>query len=84
MYDHINEPVETTVEFRSPVVRPLSMRWNNRDYQIGSVNMVHKARDGDSRIFFFTVSEKSNANIFKLQFNTETLEWRLLEIYNEN
>lgn len=83
MYDHINEAVEVSVDFRWPQVRPTLMRWNNRKYPIERVNFVHTAKEGDTRLFYFTVSDTGTANVFKLRFNTESLEWRLLEIYSD-
>lgn len=83
MYDHINEAVEVLVDFRWPQVRPTRMRWNGRDYPLQTVNFVHSAKEGDTRLFYFTVSDQSAANVFKLAFNTDSLEWRLLELYTE-
>ena len=83
MYDYIDEPVEVTVDFSWPKVRPQRMRWNNRDYPIERVNLIHAAREGDKRLFYFSVSDQNTANFFKLRFDTETLEWRLVEVYSE-
>ena len=83
MYDHINETVEVLVDFRWPRVKPTLIRWNNRNYPIESVNFVHNAKEGTTRMFYFTVSDTGQANTFKLRFNTESLEWRLLEIYSD-
>ena len=83
MYDHINETVEVLVDFRWPRVRPTLIRWNNRNYPIESVNFVHTAKEGDIRMYYFTVSDTGSANVFKLEFNTGSLEWKLLEIYTD-
>ena len=83
MYDHINETVEVLVDFRWPRVQPKLIRWNQRNYPIERIDFVHTAKEGETRMYYFTVSDIGSANVFKLQFNTESLEWRLLEIYTD-
>ncbi len=77
----VNEPVEVRVDFCGRHVMPRAMRWNNRTYPIDRVNMVHSSNNGECKLFFFSVSDKTN--YFKLQLNTSNLEWRLVEMYAE-
>ena len=77
----INEPVEVRVDFLGPHVLPRAMHWNKQLYSIKNVNMVHSIHDGDSKLFFFSVSDQTN--YFKLQFDTSSLQWRLIEMYAE-
>ena len=46
-----------------------------------NVNLVHGAREGDKRIFYFSISDQTN--FMKLRLDTETLEWRLVELYTD-
>ncbi len=78
-YEYINEPVEIRVDFCGRRVVPRVMNWNNRLYTILNVNMVHHDSQGTAQQYFFSVSDMHN--YFKLQFNAENLEWRLLEMY---
>ena len=77
----VNEPVEVRVDFLGPHVLPRAMYWNRRLYPIKNVNMVHSTQEGATKLFFFSVSDQ--INYFKLRFNTDSLEWRLIEMYAE-
>lgn len=80
MHQFLNDPVDVTVDFSGRRVKPREVRWSNRTYPIPRVNLVHGAREGQKRIFYFSVSD--NDNFMKLRFDTETLEWRLVEFYS--
>lgn len=79
--EYVNEPVEVRVDFCNRRVLPRAMSWNNRLYAVKSINMIHSARNGASKLFFFSVSD--DINYFKLQLDTESLEWRLIEMYSD-
>lgn len=81
MYDYVNDPVDVTVDFSWPRVRPKKIRWNNRDYILERVNLIHATHEGDKKLYYFSVSDRTN--LFKLRFESDTLEWRLVEIYHE-
>ncbi len=79
MHEYMNDPVEVTVDFFGRRVRPREVQWCNRRYPLTRVNLVHGAREGTKRVFYFSVSDA--VNFMKLRFDTETLEWRLVEMY---
>ena len=79
MYDLVNEPVDILVAFRNNRVVPWIMKWHGRKYTIKQVNLIHATHEGNKKIFYFSVSDL--LNYFKLKFDTETLEWQLVEIY---
>ncbi len=79
MHEIIHDSVDVLATFADRHVRPLHMRWNNRNYSIKQVNLVHTAREGQKKIFYFSVSDI--ANYFKLRLDSETLEWHLVEVY---
>lgn len=81
MHELLNDPVEVVVDFRARRVKPTSVRWGGRTYAMQRVNLVHTAREGTKRMYYFSVSD--NSNFMKLKLDTETLEWRLVEIYSE-
>jgi hypothetical protein len=81
MYDLVNEPVDVLVAFRENRAVPWIMKWHGRKYTIKRVNLIHATREGTKKIFYFSVSDL--LNYFKLKFDTETLEWRLVEIYTD-
>lgn len=81
MHELLNDPVDVVVSFKDHRVSPRSIRWNERDYKIETVNLVHTAREGEKRVFYFSVSDLSN--YFKLKLDPEFLEWRLVEMYTD-
>jgi len=80
MHEYLNDPVDVDVAFAGRKVRPSMVRWGKREYSISKINLVHGAREGAKRIFYFSVSNA--ANFMKLRLDTETLEWRLVEVYS--
>jgi hypothetical protein len=49
--------------------------------KLKNVNLVHSAREGAKRVFFFSVSDADN--YFKLKLDPTSLEWRLVELYTD-
>lgn len=81
MHEFMNDPIDVVVSFCDNRVLPKRMRWNTRDYEIERVNLVHSAREGQKRIFYFSVSDATN--YFKLKLDAECLEWHLVELYTD-
>ncbi|MBI2475459.1 hypothetical protein HYV69_03490 [Candidatus Uhrbacteria bacterium] len=80
MHEFLNDQIDVIASFCQNRVIPKRIRWNERDYDISNVNLVHTAREGQKRIFYFSVSD--NTNYFKLKLDPEYLEWHLVELYN--
>ncbi len=81
MHQFLNDPIDVLVEFNNRRVKPRRVRWDNRVYDTINLNLVHSAREGDKKIFYFSVSD--TANFMKLRLDTETLQWRLVELYTD-
>ena len=81
MHEFINDPIDVVVSFSQNRVIPKIMRWNEKDYQIKTINLVHTAKDGSKKIFYFSVSDLSN--YFKLKLDTEFLQRHLVELYTD-
>lgn len=60
------------------VVAPYSLTWQGRTYKIQKVGLHHTTREGRTLLHIFSVTD--GTTFFKLQMNTETLLWRLLEV----
>ncbi len=57
---------------------PWVIHWRGNRYMMTKIGLHHTLREG--RILFHLFSVTDGNTYFKLQFNTETLSWRLLEI----
>ena len=81
MFESINEKIKVLVEFDGSKVMPKFIKWRNKTYRIEKLNMVHKERDGNDKIYYFSVSD--NVNFFRLSFHTRDLGWIIEELYFE-
>ncbi len=79
MHEKIDEPIEVLVSFKTKKIIPSLFRWRGKDYRIEKVNMIHKERDGSDKIYYFSVSDKTN--FFRLAYFTRDLSWRIEELY---
>ena len=74
------DSVEVIAAFNKNGLIPRILKWGQRRYKILQVNLVHTIKEGVVRIYFFSVSDGSNA--WKLGFNTETLTWWVEDTYS--
>ncbi len=57
---------------------PWLVHWRGNRYMITKVGFHHTVRDGRTLYHVFSVTDGNS--FFKLQFNTDTLSWKLIEI----
>ncbi len=81
IHEILNDPIDVSVHFSGRRVKPISVRFGARDYSIDRVNLIHSTKEGETKIFYFSVSDSST--FMKLRFDTSNLEWRLVEMYSE-
>jgi hypothetical protein len=77
MIEQINETISVIAAFGSNGLVPKKFQWQGRAYEIKKVNLSYHVWAGRSKIYYFAVSD--DCNYFKLQFNTDSLGWVLLE-----
>ncbi len=61
-------------------VAPTSLYWRGRRYTVTKVGLHHTTREGRTLLHIFSVTDGNT--FFKLQLNTETLMWKLMEVDN--
>jgi hypothetical protein len=74
------ESVVLLAEFDQRGLVPRVLKLAGREYRIEKVNLMHSITDGLVRIYFFSVSDKTN--YWKLGFNTESLKWWVEDSYS--
>lgn len=79
MHEYVNDPVDVSVNFTGRRIEPKRVRWGRNTYEIEKTNLVHSTREGNKRVMYFSISDA--ANFMKLRLDTETLEWRIVEVY---
>ena len=83
MLPSASEPIDVLISFNHDGnVRPHRFRAGGRVYDVKRVNLVHATREGRAKVFVFSVSD--DTNFWKLNFNTDTLEWRVVEQSNSH
>lgn len=81
MLEQINEPVEVATVFKQGKIIPFKFLWQGKEYFIKKINLNYSTWQGRSKLYFFAVSD--TVNYFKLQFDSDSLQWTLLESYVE-
>lgn len=81
MVEVIDEPIDVSAIFRNGRIKPLSFIWNRERYEIKEVTYTWNDRQGEARLFYFSVSD--GANLYELCFNSKTMDWKLNRVYIE-
>lgn len=80
MTELIDEQVSVNLLFNhlKHTASPTSLYWRGRRYTITKVGLHHITREGRTMLHIFSVTDGTTG--FKLEFNAETLGWKLLEV----
>jgi len=80
MPEPINEPVSVALwsNHASRKTMPYSVYWRGRRYVITTIGLHHTYREGRTLVHMFSVTD--GITFFKLALNSETLDWRLIEV----
>ncbi len=81
MGEIIDEQISVNLLFNhlKRTVAPTSLYWRGRRHTITNVGLHHITREGRTMLHIFSVTDGTTA--FKLELNSETLGWKLLEVY---
>lgn len=77
MITRLSAPVSVTLHYDHHFrqAKPVSVRWDGRDYPLVQLGYHHSYREGRTLIHIFSVA---SANLFfRLKLNTDTLHWLL-------
>lgn len=81
MLNEINERVEVVAYFGKNRTFPYLVKWNNREFRIQKITLIHQLWEGNTKIFYFSAICPQAQ--LKLSFNSIELVWRLEEIWTE-
>lgn len=81
MYEKINESIEVLVKFSGEKVMPTFFKWRAKTYKIEKLNLVHREKDGNDKVYYFSVSD--DINFFRLAFFTRDMSWKIEELFYE-
>jgi hypothetical protein len=95
MIQRISEPVSVVTVYNATTraVRPLSLKWSNREYAVSQVGLRHTYREGITRHHVFSVVARSGnteplakldrrwgSSLFSASLNSDNLSWTLEEV----
>lgn len=81
-YEEIQQRVSMIVFFQQGAIHPLRFKWNNTVYKIDRVHSHWTTRDGDTKVYHFSVSV-GTPDCYELTFDLENLAWHLARVYLE-
>ena len=84
MHEDCDELVSVLASFapgpRNTVrVTPHLLKWKGKRYRLGTMGLYHPEKRGEKRLHIFSFSSGETA--FRVELDSETLEWRLREVY---
>lgn len=81
MFNQINEIIDVVAIFKDGKLTPAKFSWQGREYRVERVNLRYSRFEGRSKVCYFAVNDLSN--YFKLRFDTDKMQWILVENYVE-
>lgn len=79
MIQKINEPVDvvTVSRRRLGIVEPIRLRWHGKVFSLTKIALRHEVHNG--RVLHHIFSCSDGIHFFRLNYNTESLQWNLEE-----
>ena len=83
MIQKIDAPISVISKYdhRQKKTTPVKVMWEGREYQIVKIGLHHQYRKGRTLFHVFSIS--SVEVFFRIELNTENLQWRLTEITDD-
>ncbi len=81
LHEKFQDRIKVVALFDEKKVHPKLIRWEKNLYQIKQILNVHSTHNGQERIYFFSVA--TDTEFFRLELHTDSLQWYLVEHYQE-
>ena len=69
---------------RKQIAQPYVVSWNNHDHTVGEIGYHRKIYDGKVCHHIFELTNSEQTLWLRLNFNTDTLHWKLEEVSDGN
>lgn len=79
MYQTIHETIEVAAVFQHGKCTPKKFKWQGRILEVNKITLQSDAKDGGVKKRFYSIV--SGANVYRLEYNRESEQWTLLEIW---
>lgn len=75
----LNDPIEVIAHFDGKRFHVLRFKWSNRAYKV--LKTYHRWNDRQGQYKFFHCKVLAdNSDVFEVEYNCETLEWKLVSV----
>lgn len=81
MYQIIHESIEVIGNYQHHTFLPKKFKWKNKIYAINQITLQSDMKDGGVHKRLYSVM--ADHNLYRLEFNRETEDWLLEEIWLE-
>ena len=83
MIQKINTPISVISSYNhnTGVTTPARIKWEGREYRIQKIGFHHHYRKGRTLIHVFSVS--TEVMFFRLELDTENLNWKVTQIADD-
>ena len=83
---YINKPIEVVATFNfkdtKSICLPVKIKYQNKITELTELGLRHPTKKGNRSIHIFDMSDGNND--YRLEFDSETLIWKLIYITNFN
>ncbi|MBT3249326.1 MAG: hypothetical protein HN846_04620 [Candidatus Pacebacteria bacterium] len=79
MYEEINEDISVIGIYKKHHFSPKKFKWNNRVFPVDEVTLSNDVRDGMIKKRLYSVV--ASGNLYRLEFNRESEQWKILEVW---
>ncbi len=77
--NEVNAKIKVGAVFEGAHVTPKWFFWDRIKHVVKTVEHTWRAREGETPLLFFSVTD--GANVYEIRLNQRTLEWRLEKVY---
>ncbi len=79
MYEPINEDISVIGIYQNHRFLPKKFKWHSRVFLIDEITLSNDVRDGVIKKRLYSVL--SGGNVYRLEFNRESEQWKILEVW---
>jgi hypothetical protein len=81
MYQTVNENISVLGVYSSQVFIPKKFKWKDKIFPIKEITLLNNVRDGVIRKRLYSVL--SGVNLYRIEFNRDSENWKILEVWCE-
>lgn len=81
MYETVNEDISVAGVYSSGLFIPKKFKWREKIFPIKEITLSNTIKDGSIKKRLYSVM--SGANLYRIEFNRDSENWKILEVWCE-